>query len=163
MSGQVVGRAAEVRAARVRGHGPRPRGMNGHGVALAWHAPPHLAMLVVMVLVMAAGTATAHLAGGGVLLLLALVLAPFARTRRVLQPVLLDLGAMAIVLVTLVMTAPAGSGHAHGGGLGGAALAILLGAGWLAARMLCTRGAVAVGSAVLSAAGLTAMTLPALG
>ena len=128
--------------------------------ALAWHGPPHAAMLVVMVLAMAPGAgAPGHLAGSGALALLALGLAPLARRRSELHPVLVDVGAMAVVLAGLAMSAPA-SGHAHG--IDGVALAGVATVVWLVARVRCTRGAISVATGALSAAGMVGMAVLAL-
>lgn len=128
--------------------------------ALVWHGPPHAVMLGVMVLAMAPGAGAAgHLAGCAALTILALGLAPFAKRRRELHPVLLDLGAMAIVLAALALAAPA-SGHAHG--VDGLVLAALTTAVWLIARLSITHGSVSAATGALSGVSLVGMALLSL-
>ena len=145
------------------------RGERGVRHELAWHAPPHALMLGVMAIVMTPGYGVgAHLAGAGALALLTLGLAPFARRRAQLAPVLLDAGAMAIVIVGCAMAAPAvafagGStlgGHHHG--VDGTAMAVLVGVAWLVARLRCTRGPVATVTGAIAAMSLVAMSAVAL-
>lgn len=124
------------------------------GRALAWHAPPHVAMLGAMAFAMTAD-AQGHLVAALALGALTLVLTPFARTHREAQCVLLDLGAMVLALAAAAMaTAPGGAGHAHGAA--GIPVA-LVGVVWLVARLRLTRGRIAAATGVLCGVQLAVM------
>ncbi len=123
------------------------------GRALAWHVPPHAAMVGAMALAMGAD-ATGHLTAALALGALTLALTPFARAHAEVHGVLLDLGAMTLVLGGLAM-APGGAGHAHGGS--GIPLILLTCAAWLIARARLTRGTVAAVTGVVCGLQLAAM------
>ena len=111
-----------------------PATATGPRVGGAWlgHVLPHAAMLAVMVVVMLPGVdATGHLAGALALLGIGLVMAPVARRRQDLGPVLVDLAGMGAVLVALATSAP-GSGHHAAGSL---SLLAAIAAGWLIGRL----------------------------
>lgn len=126
------------------------------GRDLWWHVPPHAVMLGVMLLAMGAD-AVGHLGAALALAVLALGLAPFARAHAEVHCVLLDLGAMSLVLAALAMAAPASGGHAHA--VQGALLAAVVAVGWAGVRLRVTRGRVATATGVLSAAQLAVMLL----
>jgi hypothetical protein len=113
-------------------------------------------MLGAMVLAMPAG-AVGHLVAALVLAAITLVLAPFARTHSDVHCVLLDLGAMSLVLAGLAMAAPASGGHSHDGT--GMLLAIAVTAGWAVARVRITRGRIAAATGMLCAAQLAVMLI----
>ena len=120
-------------------------------------------MLGIMVSAMTPGAAVrGQLVGAAVLTLLSLVLAPMTRRRTQLAPVLLDAGAMTVVLVACAMTGQAAGGPAHDHGLDGTVIAVLVGLGWLLARVRCTRGVVSATTGALSAVGLVAMVAVAV-
>ena len=142
---------------------PTVRGTSGVARELAWHGPAHGLMLGVMVSAMTPGAGVrGHLLGAAVLTVLSLALAPMTRRRRQLTPVLLDVGAMTVVLVACAMTGPAVGGPAHDHGLDGTVIAVLVGIGWLVARVRCTRGVVSATTGALSAVGLIAMVAVAV-
>jgi hypothetical protein len=122
--------------------------------ALAWHVPPHLAMLGAMAVAMATD-ATGHLIAALALGALTLGLTPFARAHRVVHCVLLDLGAMSLALASAAMATPSGgAGHAHtGSGIPLALVALV----WLVSRARLTHGRVALATGVLCAVQLAAM------
>jgi hypothetical protein len=111
-------------------------------------------MLGVMVLAMGAD-AVGHLGAALALAVLALGLAPFARVHAEVHCVLLDLGAMSLVLAGLAMATPESGGHAHG--VQGLLLAAVVSVGWAVARLRITHGRVAAATGVLSAAQLAVM------
>lgn len=124
--------------------------------SLRWHLPPHLVMLGVMVFAMAPGAgALGHLVGGLALAVVALALAPFARRRTELHGVLLDLGAMTVILVATAMGGPDGGTHAHGPAT--IVVAGLTVVGWLIARIACTRDRVSAATGAASAIQLALM------
>ncbi len=130
--------------------------MPGAGRVLWWHVPPHLIMLGTMVLAMRAG-ALGHLVAALVLAGLTLALAPFARRHSDVHCVLLDLGAMSLVLAGLAMAAPASGDHDHG--MQGMLLAGVVSVGWAVARLRITHGRIAAATGVLCAAQLAVMLL----
>jgi hypothetical protein len=113
-------------------------------------------MLGAMVLAMPAGP-VGHLVAALALTVLTLALAPLARAHSDVHCVLLDLGAMSLVLAGLAMAAPASGDHAHDGT--GMLLAVAVTAGWAVARLRITRGRIAAATGVLCAAQLAVMLL----
>jgi hypothetical protein len=120
-------------------------------------------MLGMMLAVMLPGAdAVRHLAGALALLVVGAVVAPAARRRQDLVPVLLDLTAMGAVLVALALAAAPGPApsHAHGGEVAPVLAAIC--AGWVLARIVARGGRVAVFTGLLCGAQLALMAGPAL-
>jgi hypothetical protein len=134
----------------------QPTGVVAAHRGLAWHAPPHAIMLVVMVLAMLPGADAARaFAGAAALLGVAVALAPLVRRRAGLTPVLLDLAAMSGALVAMAASGHPGGTHGHAP----SAAIVLVGVAitWAIARAAATRGRAAVITAASCAAQFAAM------
>lgn len=131
--------------------------------ALAREASIHALMLGVMVPAMLWPSALLSVAGAGVLVLASAVCARLSPVRPHLREHIVDLWAMALLLVELAPGAAAGTGHGHAVALPvGATVGVVLTA-WAAARFALVRRlrpsgfVLPVASAGITATGLVVM------
>lgn len=123
----------------------------------------HALMLAVMVLVMAWPSATLSVAGTAVLVTASVPCAMLSRTHPHLREHVVDLWAMALLLVVLVPDAPTGGAHGHGVLLPALPATVALLLGWAAVRYLLLRSlpparwVLPAASAGVTATGMLAM------
>ena len=125
-------------------------------------APVHALMVVVMAVTMLGGTSVIAVLGSLVLLAASIVCAAFSRTRPFLREHVVDLWAMALVILVFLPTgASSGSSHAHVIALPSTVLFGAIVGSWVIARVWLGRGETGWRTSLLSAA-VTAVGLGAM-
>lgn len=131
--------------------------------SIGWPVVVHAGMLGAMALAMWPGARAADRLGAiALLVVLSLVVAPFARSRGPLIAALVDLAAMGAMILAMIGETPGSGGHAHGGGTTGVAAVAVL-AAWALARMPLSRSAserVLAGASGLSLVAMALLDLP---
>lgn len=143
-----------------------PVRLRPHHVRAAPHvmreSPVHALMVVVMAVTMLGGSSVIAVLGSLVLLAASIVCAAFSRTRPFLREHVVDLWAMALVILVFLPTgASGGSSHAHAVVMPSTVLFAAIVGSWVIARVWLARGKTgwraSLLSAAVTAAGLGAM------
>lgn len=112
--------------------------MDGLIAMLRWEVPLHLLMAGAMVPAMVWPSAALSVASAALLVVVSIACARYSRRSPFLREHIVDLWAMALLLILLAPSAPV-SGHGHGVRIdAGFALAAVV-AGWVVARVLLMR------------------------
>lgn len=126
-------------------------------------APIHAFMLAVMVVTMVSGSAVLTVLGAIALVAASIVCAALSRAITYLREPVVDLWAMALVLLIYLPGASAAGSHSHMVSLPHALAFAVVATAWIVARLWLARGRagwrLSLASAVLTAAGLTLMAL----
>ena len=125
-------------------------------------APVHALMVAVMAVTMLEGSSVIAVLGSLVLLAASIVCAAFCRTRPFLREHVVDLWAMALVILVFLPTAASsGSSHAHVVAMPSTVLFATIVGSWVIARVWLVRGErgwrTSLLSAAVTAAGLGVM------
>jgi len=140
----------------------RSAASTGRARLLAWHVTIHALMLLLMIVAMRpASTAIDHLVCVGGIVVATMGAARFARTRRHVMVAIVDVWAMALLILADVMcgSAPRGGGpHEHGGSVPVLVALVAVGAGWSITR-LCVTERHRLGGSLVTGAELSIMAI----